>query len=231
MDLDELRYRPLVFVDDLDRPLLSDEDVHHFQRVLRVKGGQLITIGDGNGRWRAAEFGPKPKPVSAIEAEAPNSDRVVVGFVPVKGTRPEWVVKKLTELGVDEIVPVFSQRCVVRWDGDRLSKQMQRMTSTAREACLQARRLTLPHIGPAMPLPTFIASNPEAILADPGGRWPRSADRAVVVGPEGGFSAAELTLAPSVVLPGNVLRAETAALVAGAIVCGLRSGLLASGGK
>ena len=228
MDLDELRHRPLVFVEDLDRPLLSDQDVHHFQRVLRVKGGALITLGDGNGRWRTAEFGPKPKPVSAIEAEAATSDRVAVGFVPVKGTRPEWVVKKLTELGVDDIVPVISQRCVVHWDGDRLLKQMQRMTITAREACLQARRLSLPRIGQVMPLAEFISCNPGAVLADPGGRGPKTGDRALIVGPEGGFSADELILAPSVALPGNVLRAETAALVAGAIACGLRSGLLAS---
>jgi 16S rRNA (uracil1498-N3)-methyltransferase len=224
--LQALRRRPLVFVDDLDAPELHPDDLHHFQRVLRLEPGEIVTLGDGAGRWRPAEFAPKPRPVGPIASVPEPEGRVVVGFVPVKGTRPEWVVQKLTELGVDEILPLVSTRSVVRWDQGRQDKQAERMASSARQACLQCRRLTLPRIGPLLGLAELVEKHPEVVLADPGGRNPSPTDATIAVGPEGGFTADELALAPAVVLPGHVLRAETAAVVAGTVLCGARSGLV-----
>ena len=222
-----LRRRPLVFVDDLDAPELHPDDLHHFQRVLRVEPGEPITLGDGAGRWRPAEFAAVPEPTGPIASVPTPDPPVVVGFVPVKGTRPEWVVQKLTELGVDEIVPLVSARSVVRWDRGRQDKQAPRMATSARQACLQCRRLTLPRIGPVVGLSEFVVGHPGAVLADPEGRTPGSSDSTIAIGPEGGFTVEELALAPSVALPGHVLRAETASLVAGTILCGTRSGLIA----
>ncbi|MCP5031227.1 MAG: 16S rRNA (uracil(1498)-N(3))-methyltransferase [Actinomycetia bacterium] len=227
MEPDALRRRPLVFVDDLDTPELHPDDLHHFQRVLRLEPGQEITLGDGTGRWCRAEFGAMPIPTGPIASVTAPTSTVIVGFVPVKGTRPEWVVQKLTELGVDEIVPLVSTRSVVRWDQGRQDRQVQRMAMSARQACLQCRRPTLPRLGPVLGLAEFVVAHQGAVLADPGGRAPEAGDRAIAIGPEGGFTAEEATLAPLVALPGHVLRAETAALVAGTVLCGLRSGLVA----
>lgn len=222
----EFRNRPLVFVDDLADPELDDADFHHFDRVLRIGRGDPIVLGDGAGGYRTARFEHRPVPEGEIgHVERPDPP-LAIAFSPVKGERPEFFVQKLTELGVDEIIPIRCERTVVRWDGAKAAKNHDRLVKVAREACLQARRLHLPTIGPLTSLDAFLARFPGAVLADPEGRPMTGADRALAVGPEGGFSDAERISAASVALPGNILRAETAAVTAAAIACGLRSGLV-----
>ncbi|MEZ5406465.1 MAG: RsmE family RNA methyltransferase [Acidimicrobiales bacterium] len=232
----ELRRRPLVLVDDLAAPRLSPDDAHHFSRVLRLAPGQTVTLGDGRGGWCEARFAVEPEPVGPVVVEPAPAPVLCVGFVPVKGEGPDWYVQKLTELGIDEIVPLVSERSVVRWDGNRAARAHERMVRAAREACLQCRRLHLPAVAPVTGLARFLAERVGAgagrgsgvALADPDGAPPASGLVTVVVGPEGGFSPAELALAPAVALPGHILRAETAAVVAAGVLAGLRSGLLAS---
>jgi 16S rRNA (uracil1498-N3)-methyltransferase len=225
-----LRRRPLLFVADLDRPRLDPDDLHHFDRVLRLKPGQLVTLGDGSGRWREARFGPEPDPVGPVAEVSPPGPAITVAFVPVKGDSPEGLVQKLTELGVDEIVPVLSARSVVRWDRNRAARQHERMNRVAREACLQCRRLTLPRVAHLTSLVAFLdqcqADGEVPVLADPSGTVLGPGPRIIVIGPEGGFDDDELALAPAVRLPGHILRAETAAVVAATVACGLRAGLL-----
>jgi len=226
-ELTELRDRPLVFVDDLARPVLSDDDQHHFERVLRVGPGDPVTLGDGAGRWRPARFARRPEPTGAIASVAPPPWAVTIAFSPVKGQRAEWFVQKLTELGVDRLLPIVSERTVVRWDEARAAKAHAKMVTVAREACLQARRLVLPIVDPPTTLGDVLGREPAAVLADPGGRPIGVDDRIVIVGPEGGFTDGERHEAATVALPGHVLRAETAAVVAGALACGLRASLVA----
>lgn len=217
-----LRDRPLVFVGDLDDPELTDDDYHHFSRVLRVAEGDPIVLGDGAGRYRKARFARRPNSEDVIGFAAPPATAVTVAFSPVKGERAEWFVQKLTELGVDEIVPVFTERSVVRWDGSRAAKAHGRMVTVAREACLQSRRLHLPVIGGAVGLGEFLGRSPGAVLADPSGRSMTTDDTTIVIGPEGGFTPAERDSAPTIALPGHILRADTAAVVAGALACDAR---------
>lgn len=221
-----LRHRPLLFVEDLDRPRLTDADYHHFRRVLRVEEGAVIVVGDGAGGWREARFGPTPEPTGPL-GRAPAVDQpLTVAFTPVKGTRPEWVVQKLTELGVDHIALVETERSVVRIEPKRWERQRERLAGVAREACLQARRLTLPTVADPMPLARFLDEQPTAVLADPDGRAPGAADRVLVVGPEGGFSASELSGRATVRLPGHILRAETAAVTGAGLLTAIRAGLV-----
>ncbi len=224
-----LRNRPLVFVDDLHDPVLSDDDVHHFERVLRVATGDPIVVGDGSGGWRLARFDRRPQPESDVNATDGSRRRVTVGFTPVKGERPEWFVQKLTELGVDEIVPLLTERSVVRWDETRAAKAHERMSKVAREACLQSRRLRLPVIRSLTTFVEGVEGSPGVVLADPEGRAPTPSDQVIFVGPEGGFSDRERSTAPLVALPGHILRAETAAMVAATIACGFRADLISSG--
>jgi len=233
----ELRRRPLVLVDDLAAPRLRSDDAHHFSRVLRLAPGQPVTLTDGRGGWCEARFGAEPEPVGPVSVEPAPTPGLCVGFVPVKGEGPEWYVQKLTELGIDEIVPLVSERSVVRWDGPRAARAQERMLRAAREACLQCRRLHLPAVAPVTDLARFLAGRvgpavtgggggAGVALADPDGAAPGPALTTIVVGPEGGFSPAELALAPAVALPGHILRAETAAVVAAGVLAGLRSGLV-----
>ena len=95
---------PLVFVDDLDAPALAPDDEHHLRRVLRVRDGDDVTIADGAGRWRQATFGDRLHVVSPIACEPDADPPITIAFALVKGDRPEYVVQKLTELGVDRIL-------------------------------------------------------------------------------------------------------------------------------
>jgi 16S rRNA (uracil1498-N3)-methyltransferase len=138
------------------------------------------------------------------------------------------VVQKLTEVGVDRIAPFVAERSVVRWDGAKAERQEARWREIARQAAMQCRRTTLPRVDALGTFPE-VAGLPGAVRADVTGD-PPSLDRPVVlVGPEGGWSPAEVGAAlPSVRLGANVLRAETAAITAGAIFAALRSGLIRS---
>jgi len=145
---------------------------------------------------------------------------ITVGFTPVKGERPEWTVAKLTELGVDRIVPLRSDRSVVRWDGERGAQQVQRLRRIVRESVMQARRCHVPQVSEVLE-PTDVA---DAALAHFDGAPLSLRSPAVLVGPEGGWSEAELAAPrPHVTLGPFVLRAETAALAAAALLGALRS--------
>lgn len=152
-----------------------------------------------------------------------------MAFAVVKGQRPEWAVQKLTEIGVDRIVPLLSARSVVRWPTGEAGGHVARLRRVAREAAMQSRRVWLPVVGGVTPFEAM-AAEPGAALAHPGAGPPALDHPAVLVGPEGGWDDAELAAAPALVgLGPSVLRTETAALVAGALLCALRAGVITPG--
>ena len=214
-----------VFVDDLHAPALNDDDLHHLSRVLRLRDGQSVTASDGRGRWRACHFAGSALLApdgDIVDERQPDRQRVVV-FALTKGDKPELVVQKLTEIGVDRIVPMMSERSVAKWDADKSQRNIERLRKVAREAAMQSRRATIPEIGPMFEsVAAVVAEFGSAVaLAEPGA--PSIVDfsdvEVVVVGPEGGFSRAELdACSRHVSLPGEVLRAETAAIVAGVML-------------
>jgi 16S rRNA (uracil1498-N3)-methyltransferase len=216
---------PHVFVESLDRPELTPEDDHHLRRVLRTRPGDPITISDGQGRWRPAIFDTAPQPTGAVVEVAEASPLITVGFVVPKGDRPNWVVQKLTELGVDRIQPLSSRRSVVRWEGERGRKHLERLRSVARAAAMQSRQVRLPVIEPMRDVSELLNGG-EAVLAQRGGLPPSLTRPAVLVGPEGGWDPAELASATATVdLGPSVLRADTAAVLAGGALALLRAGL------
>lgn len=214
---------PHVFVADLGAPELDEDDHHHLARVLRVRDGDPITISDGRGRWRPAQFAPAPEPVGdVVEVPAPASP-VAVAFAVVKGGRPELIVQKLTEIGVDRIVGYTAERSVVRWDRDRAARNHERWQRIAREASMQSRRCRLPVVEPVSVF-ADLAREPGARRCEPGAPLVRVAVPLLVIGPEGGFSENERALLPAeaVGLGPNVLRTETAAMVAAALAVARR---------
>jgi len=217
---------PLVLVDDVDAPVLSDGDRHHLRRVLRARPGDPLTVTDGAGRWRTARLADEPEPTGPVVEEPAPAVVLTVAFALVKGDRPELVVQKLTELGIDRIVPLRAERSVVRWDDDRARGALERLRTVARSAAMQSHRVRLPEVTPVADL-AAVAALDGAALADRGGRPPSLTHPTLVVGPEGGWAPAELALGlPRVALGGLVLRAETAAITAGALLAALRSGLV-----
>jgi 16S rRNA (uracil1498-N3)-methyltransferase len=233
-----------VFVDDPARPVLSDEDLHHLARVLRLRNGEEVIAGDGRGRWARTlwQGGPELEPLRGgagvggagdVQSEAAATPALTVAFAPTKGERPEWVVQKLTELGIDRIVPLRSERSIVRWSGARGAATVERLRRVAREAAAQCRRVWLPEVGETVPFADLdaLGGPGEVVLAQLSGDRPTVAQRVVAVGPEGGWSSDELGSGlPTVGFGLSVLRAETAAVTAGALMASLRTGTVAAVG-
>ncbi|HUF33490.1 MAG TPA: RsmE family RNA methyltransferase [Acidimicrobiales bacterium] len=219
---------PLVFVADLTAPALDDGDRHHLERALRLRSGDEVTASDGRGRWRPCQLraGGELEPTGLPSVVPAPTPALTVAFALTKGGRPELAVQKLTELGVDRIVPFAAGRSVARWEGDRAERHLARLRRVAREAAMQSRRAHLPTVA-ALTDFAGAAALPGAALADRGGRPPSLAHPTLLVGPEGGWTSDELAAGlPVVGLGPQVLRAETAALAAAALLAALRSNLL-----
>jgi 16S rRNA (uracil1498-N3)-methyltransferase len=223
----------MVFVDDPAAPVLDADDRHHLVDVLRLRPGEPVVAGDGRGGWVPCRVAAGRDADSLLVPDGPlrragrPGPEVVVGFAPVKGDRPEWVVQKLTELGVDRVVPLRTARSVVRWEGERADRAVERLRRVAREAAAQCRRPWLPVVDAVTTLPALAGTAAAGVtLAVPGGAPPDLARPVVAVGPEGGWEPDELATGPAVGLGPTVLRAETAAVVAGALLCALRSGVV-----
>jgi 16S rRNA (uracil1498-N3)-methyltransferase len=233
----------MVFVADPAAPVLDAESAHHLLDVLRLRPGELVVASDGRGAWVPCRVTPgagrgdarhrDPASILAVDGEVTVTPALepclTVAFAPVKGDRPEWVVQKLTELGVDRIVPLTTRRSVVRWDGDRAARSVDRLARVAREASAQCRRTRLPEIGPVLSLGELAGlAGGRPALAHPGGVPPSLDHPVIAIGPEGGWDEEELAGdLPTIGLGPTVLRAETAAIAAGTLLCGLRSVLIA----
>ena len=213
------------FVDDLDALTLAGHDRHHLERVLRLRDGDELTVSDGAGRWRVCRFGRDLEPLGPIEVDPAPRPAITVGFALVKSDRNDWIVQKLTELGVDRIAPFVADRSIVRWDAERAVRQLERFDSIAREAAMQSRRAFLPVVEGVGSFDE-IAQRAGAVLADRGGAPPSLEHPVVLIGPEGGWSETESSVPnPRMTLGPTVLRSETAAIAAAATLSGLRSAL------
>ncbi len=209
---------PLVFVGDVDAPQLSDGDRHHLERVLRLRTGAPLTVGDGRGRWRPVRLGADLEPAGDIEESARPEPELTVGFALVKGDKPELVVQKLTELGIDRIAPFRAERSVVRWDEARAAKAAARLRQVVRSAAAQCHRPWLPEVAAVADLAGLVAADGVAVAERGAGPLP-AACTTVLVGPEGGWAPGEVPPGvPCVGLGPHVLRAETAAIAAGVVL-------------
>jgi 16S rRNA (uracil1498-N3)-methyltransferase len=218
---------PLVFVPDLGHPVLDDADAHHLGRVLRLRPGDALTAADGTGRWRACTFGGHAELQCASEVlvEPVADPPITIAFALTKGDKPELVVQKLTELGVDRVVAFRAARSIVQWDEAKAARNVERWRAVAREAAMQSRRAKLPIIEPVADF-ADVAARPGAALAAAGGAPPSLAHPVLLIGPEGGWSPGEETTPLArVALGDHVLRAETAAITACSVLAAIRSRL------
>lgn len=195
-----------------------DDDEHHLRRVLRVRDGELVTVSDGAGAWVPCRYVAGQLDIDGdVHRESPSVARLTVAFAPVKGERTEWTVEKLVEIGIDHIAVLApTARSVVRWDERRAMAQHDRLVRTALAAASQSRRVWLPEVRVGVALSSIAGGDVAA--AEPDGSALDGRIRTVVVGPEGGFEPAEIAGWPTVGLGGTILRAETAALVAAALM-------------
>jgi 16S rRNA (uracil1498-N3)-methyltransferase len=216
---------------------LDRTQAHYLRSVLRLDAGAAITgFNATDGEWlcRLVEFGKHGARVT-VEAQLRQAEREAESdlwlvFAPIKRARLDWLVEKATELGVSALLPVWTVRTQV----ERVN--LERLRAHAIEAVEQSERVSVPEIKAPEALQRVLASWPAArplILCDERGkgepiveamaRLPRG-PLALLVGPEGGFAQTELdavgklTFVIRVGLGPRVLRAETAALAAVAVV-------------
>jgi len=203
-------------VDDPTRPALNADDEHHLRIVLRARFGEEIVVTDGRGSWSICQVNDTSLTrVSDVHLD-PKSSPTALYLAPLKGDRSEWAVARATELGVSRIVPLVSQRVVVKFKGESQSKIVSRWRRIARESGGQCRRTHDVVIAE----PVHVRDVPVGTaVADFDGDADWSGVAAVAIGPEGGWAPDEwfgghrrLSLGPT------VLRAETAAVVAAALV-------------
>jgi 16S rRNA (uracil1498-N3)-methyltransferase len=212
---------------------LAGEDALHLSRVLRAAPGERYEISDNAGVYLAEiESARKDRVVfRVIEpiASVPPPVDVTLLAALFKFDRFEWMVEKATELGVARIAPVVAERSERGLDKAAV-KRIERWRRIAVEASQQSRRARLPEILSAEPFDrAIVREHPARFLLDeaPGGA-PLAAIQhagavALLVGPEGGWTDAERKRAlgagwQSVTLGPTILRAETAAMAAVAVV-------------
>jgi 16S rRNA (uracil1498-N3)-methyltransferase len=206
--------------------------------VRRLTPGEPAYLTDGAGRVAecvvtAVRPGQLELSVLSVTTElSPEPTVTVVQAIP-KGDRGELAVELLTEVGADTVVPWAAERCVAVWRGDRAEKARTRWQSTAIQAAKQSRRAWFPDVPPLADLAAVagrVRAAALAVLLDPhAGRGlaeldvPAAGDVVLIVGPEGGITAAEqdaLTAAGAVGarLGPTVLRASSAGVVAAGLV-------------
>ncbi len=227
------------FVDAVQsgRARVTGPDAHHLTRVLRVEPGQKFEISDNHSVYLAeVETARKDLVSFAVQERLATPDpqvRTTLLASLVRFERFEWIIEKATELGVEQIIPLETER-TEKGLRKAAEKRSVRWNRIAREASEQSRRARLPEIHAAVGLTDALASEadyrylleeataPPILSAFPASR--RAGDRvALLLGPEGGWTDRERALIPSagwcaVSLGSQILRAETAAIAALAIV-------------
>ncbi len=210
---------------------LSEEDGHHVHKVLRGRPGDRVEVVDGAGRLFVAELlgGSEAKILEERPIAGGDDGEVILYQAVPKGRHMDLVVEKATELGVSRVVPLSTERGVVRLsEGDGKARRWHRV---AEAAARQSLRLRIPEVAEVV---SFTEAAREAgetgVLLHNGADLPPLEDVVpgpvvgLFVGPEGGFSDGELAVAREAGLSlaslgPYRLRSETAGMVAVARTC------------
>ena len=148
---------------------LCEDAANHIGRVLRMGPGQALQLFDGSNQVFDAEItSASKKSVEVKVLEGKIDDResplhIHLGQVMSRGEKMEFTIQKSIELGVSLITPLFSERCGVKLDSERLNKKLQQWQKIAIAACEQCGRNRVPEIRPAMYLEAWCAEQDEGL--------------------------------------------------------------------
>ena len=221
--------------------IITGEDVNHISKVLRFAVGDQLTLVDGQGLEYIVEIVSQTKSevkTKILQQFSSNTEAklkltLVQGLV--KGEKMDWIVQKATELGVHRIIPVATERTIVKVDDKKGNQKVERWQKIAVEASKQCRRSVIPQVAPISSLQEIFSAVPESALAiipweeekSTGlkgalnrGNFP---EIFVFIGPEGGFTSLEVEMGKTkgvipVTLGPRILRAETAAVTVASAV-------------
>ena len=211
--------------------VLTGPEAHHLAAVRRFKPGDRISLFNGDGNDYPCDILNVGKRTVALSVLAPVAvDRelpfpLVVGSALPKGDRADFLIEKLTELGVTRFVPLVTARAIVQ----PKESVVEKFDRAVIEASKQCGRNRLMQIDPPHKWEQFVTHTDlpaSRVVLHTGPELPNAAASggcAVAVGPEGGFTPEEIALAigsgwVAASLGPRVLRVETAALVAAAVL-------------
>ncbi len=229
----------------LESLVLTGDEFHHCRDVMRCGVGDRVVVFNGAGTEADAEIvamdrqGASLKVWTVSETPRPAAALTLGQAVP-KGKNMDLIVQKATELGASTIVPLLSERTVVRLDPGEAQKKQEKWQRVVIEACKQCGQNWLPEVALPVGVDTFLAkAGPSAgrgelrlvaaltdearslgdLLADLEPADSRPTRATVLIGPEGDFTPAEMSLAlgngfQPLTLGPIVLRSETAAIYA-----------------
>ena len=211
------------------------EDAAHISRSLRMKPGEALTLCTPDGKRHECEItafsadSVTVRILSSTVCEQEPSARVSLYVALLKGDKLDDVIQKAVELGVYEITPFLSARCISRPDEKSLHKKTARWQKIAASAASQSRRGIIPRVNPCITLgdiPAHLLTTDRAIVFyECGGEpirqllTPDHRSVALITGCEGGFEEAEIELLRQsgvcvATLGKRILRAQTAPIAA-----------------
>jgi len=209
---------------------LQEQEAQHIVKVLRMKEGDALRLFDGSGLFYPAEIiqaGKKSVLVKTSQAERSLSESKLhthLGQVMSRGDRMDYVIQKSTELGINDITPLTSERCELKLKSERAEKRIKHWQQIAISAAEQCGRACVPTIHPIMSVNDWVHENKDKGLSlvlhhrdtqkltdiqTP----PEHVN--LLIGPEGGLNQSEIERAtqasfiPSTFGP-RVMRTETA---------------------
>jgi 16S rRNA (uracil1498-N3)-methyltransferase len=212
--------------------VLEGQSAHYLGKVLRLPAGASLVLFNGDGHEYAATITAVDKKTCTLQVGAATSPatesqlHTVLGLGISRGERMDYAIQKSTELGVSVIAPLFTEHCEVRLNEERREKRQEHWQQIAISACEQSGRVRVPEVLAPQALAAWVNSKPAelcllfdheqaAVLTGP-----RPAGGvALLIGPEGGLSSAEIGMAVAagfsgVALGKRVLRTETAPVAA-----------------
>ena len=220
-----------------DKIRIQGSDVNHMKNVLRMRPGEEVMVSDGNNRQyrcRVEDY-PEGEAVLAIleaglvDTELPSRIYLFQGLP--KQEKMELIVQKAVELGVCQVIPVQTRRCVVKLDAKKAAKKVQRWQQIAESAAKQAGRGYIPAVSEVMTfqealafsetldirlIPYELADGMEGTRKILDGIRPGQSV-GIFIGPEGGFEKEEVSRAVEagampITLGKRILRTETAGI-------------------
>ncbi|MDB3971945.1 16S rRNA (uracil(1498)-N(3))-methyltransferase [Candidatus Thioglobus sp.] len=213
-----------------DKVMLDEYASHHLIKVLRFPQGQDITLfnGDGNN-YQASVLNTQKQCEVHINSCEPNlsesSLNLTLAQGVAKGDKMDFLIQKAVELGVNQVIPIFTEHCVVRLKGEKLKKRMQHWRKIIIGACEQSGRSVIPELADPLDLTSLMGCDlghvfvlhhrAEKSLLE----FEKINKAVIVIGPEGGLSDEEIAYtiqqgAQPLLLGSRVLRTETASLAA-----------------
>ncbi len=221
---------------------IKGTDAKHIRTVLRMKAGDRLVVFDGRGNDFEAEIEEVTSkeirivPLKMMQLNTDSPVQITLAQAMLKGRKMGLLARQITELGITRWIPFISERAVPTPNADKQNERRQRWQTIMVESLKQCRRSRLPQVDPVVSFKQTLTTGKSddfklifwedetEPLGDVLETAPRECKRVfAVLGPEGGFSEAEIKLARSlgyhgVSLGPRILKAETATIAVCAIL-------------